>query len=77
MKTITFHIHNLAYTINLGEDPNNTLENGLKRFLSTEKNLSVEDVLLAYLNKTQEHIEFKEKLQDIILTIPTLEKSQK
>lgn len=76
MKTITFHINNSAYTINLGEDPNGTLEKSLKKFLSTEKNLSIEEVLLAYLNKTQEHITFQEKLQGIMLTIPSLEKYQ-
>ena len=74
MKELTFHINNYAYTIKLGDDPNNTLEKALKKFLSTEKNLTIEDVLLAYLNKTQEFITFQEKLQTIMMTIPSLEK---
>ena len=74
MKTLTFYINNYAYTIKLGEDPDNVLEDGVKKFLSTDKNLTIEDVLLAYLNKTQEFITFKEKLDSIIDVIPSLEK---
>lgn len=68
MKKITFHINNSAYTIDIGEDVNNKLEAGLKKFLSTDKNLTTEALLLAYLQKTQEHVEFEEKLQYIIDT---------
>ncbi len=68
MKTITFHINHSAYTINIGEDVDNKLENSLKKFLSTDKNLTTEELLLAYLRKTQEYVAFEEKLQDIIDT---------
>ncbi len=74
MKNITFHINNAAYTIDISADVNGSLEEGLKQFLSTDKNLTIEDLLLAYLRKTQEHVHFKEKLQNIMLTIPSLEK---
>ena len=68
MKNITFHINHSAYTINIGEDVDGKLESGLKKFLSTEKNLTTQDVLLAYLQKTQEHVAFEEKLKNIIDT---------
>lgn len=73
MKTITFHINNQAYTINLGDDPTHCLENSLKKFMSTEKNLSTEDVLLAYLQKTEEFVKYQNELQDIVNNIPNLE----
>ena len=73
MKDITFHINNSAYTINIGEDPTGTLENGLKKFLSTEKNLNTEELLLAYLRKTQELVHHEESLKELLLKIPNLE----
>ncbi|MEA3383476.1 MAG: hypothetical protein U9Q20_02215 [Campylobacterota bacterium] len=76
MKNITFHINNAAYTINIGPDIDGTLEKGLKKFLSTDKNLTTEDVLLAYLQKTQEQVSFENKLEEIIQIIPSLEKTQ-
>ncbi len=68
MKSITFHINHSAYTIDIGEDVNNKLEDGLKKFLSTDKNLTTEELLLAYLKKTQELVSFEEKLKSIIDT---------
>jgi hypothetical protein len=68
MKKITFQINNTAYTIDLGEDPNKKLENGLKKFLSIDKNLNTEALLLAYLKKTEELVEYENKLQYIIDT---------
>lgn len=73
MKNITFHINNAAYTINLGLDIDGRLEKELKKFLSTDKNLTIEDVLLAYLKKTQEHVQYENKLSDIMNTIPSIE----
>ena len=68
MKTITFHINQSAYTINIGEDNDGKIEAGLKKFLSTEKNLSTEELLLAYLKKTEELIAFESKLKNIMDT---------
>ncbi|MEA3354414.1 MAG: hypothetical protein U9Q33_11415 [Campylobacterota bacterium] len=72
MKKITFHINHSAYTVDLGEDPDGTLEDGLKKFLTTDSNLSTEDLLLAYMRKTQELIHFEKKLKNIMLTIPSI-----
>jgi len=77
LKNITFHINNAAYTIDIGTDADGSLEAGLKQFLSTDRNLSLEDLLLAYLRKTQEHVQFQKKLDEIVTyNIPSLEKLQ-
>lgn len=71
-KNITFHINNEAYTINIGEDPHNHLENGLTKFLDLEKGLSTQDLLLAYLRKSQELVSLEEEIHEELLKIPTL-----
>jgi hypothetical protein len=72
-KNITFHINNEAYTIDIGTDPNNHLRDGLKKFLTTEKNLSTAELLLAYLRKSQELVTLEEQIQEELLNVPTLE----
>ena len=74
MKNLTFHINNQAYTINIGEDPAHSIENGLKKFMSTDKTLSTEDVLLAYMQKTEEFVTYQNELQEIVNSIPNLDK---
>lgn len=73
MKEITFYIDNVAYTIDIGADADNVLENSIKDFLSTDESLTTKDVLLAYLRRTEEVVQYKRKLRSIIHTIPTLE----
>ena len=72
-KNITFHINNEAYTIDIGEDSNNHLREGLKKFLSTEKNLDTSELLLAYLRKSQELVTLEEQIKEELLQVPTLE----
>ena len=72
-KSITFHINNEAYTIDIGEDPNNYLRDGLKKFLTTEKNLSTAELLLAYLRKSQELVTLEDEIKKELLQVPTLE----
>ncbi len=73
MKSITFHINNEAYTIDIGTDSDNMLNNGLKKFLTTEKNLSTAELLLAYLRKSQELVALEHEIQDELKKLPTLE----
>ena len=73
MKSITFHINNEAYTVDIGEDPQNKLEDGLKKFLTTEKNLSTAELLLAYLRKSQELVNFEAEINEEIEKLPSLE----
>jgi len=72
-KDITFHLNNEAYTIDIGKDPQNHLRDGLKKFLTTEKNLSTAELLLAYLRKSQELVTLEEEIQEELLLVPTLE----
>ncbi len=73
-KDITFHINNEAYTIDIGEDPHNHLRDGLKKFLTTEKNLSTAELLLAYLRKSQELVNLQEQIEIELENVPSLEK---
>lgn len=73
-KDITFHINNEAYTIDIGEDPHNHLRDGLKKFLTTEKNLSTAELLLAYLRKSQELVNLQEQIELELENVPSLEK---
>ena len=73
MKSITFHINNEAYTIDIGADPDNMLKNSLKKFLTTDKNLSTAELLLAYLRKSQELVSLEHEIQDELKKLPTLE----
>lgn len=72
-KDITFHINNEAYTIDIGSDTNNHLRDGLKKFLTTEKNLSTAELLLAYLRKSQELVTLQEQIENELDKVPSLE----
>ncbi len=72
-KNITFHINNEAYTIDIGKDPDNHLRDGLKKFLTTDKNLSTAELLLAYLRKSQELVNLQEEIEIELNKVPTLE----
>jgi hypothetical protein len=71
-KNITFHINNEAYTIDIGQDSNNHLRDGLKKFLTTDKNLSTAELLLAYLRKSQEILTLEEEVEEELEKIPSL-----
>jgi hypothetical protein len=63
-KNVTFHINNYAYTVNIGPDLDDEVKNGLKKFIDTTKNISTQELLLAYLRKTQELIDFKKDIEN-------------
>jgi len=63
-KNITFHINNYAYTVDIGPDLDDEVEKGLKKFIDTTKNISTQELLLAYLRKTQELIHFKKDIEN-------------
>lgn len=60
-KEITFHINNMAYTINV--TPN--MEKELTKFLDLEKNNDTKDLLAAYIRITQEYSTFKEDVNQL------------
>ena len=65
-KEITFHINNSAYTVDIGPDLDHCIENGLKTFIDFSAPITTQELLLAYLRKTQELIHFKKELENQI-----------
>jgi hypothetical protein len=60
-KDITFHINNMAYTINV--DP--SMEKELTKYLDLNKNNDTKDLLAAYIRITQEYSTFKDDVNQI------------
>jgi hypothetical protein len=50
----------------LGQDNENKIEDGLRKHLPNDAKLDIEDLLLAYLQKTQELVFFESQLKEII-----------
>jgi hypothetical protein len=67
-KKLTFHIDNMAYSINV--DP--SLEMELTKFLSPDRSHTTKELLYAYLCKSQEHFTFKEEITKISSKLPQL-----
>jgi hypothetical protein len=63
-KEITFHIENSAYTVDIGPDLDDEIINGLKQFLDIEKEISIPQLLSAYLRKNSELINFKKSTEN-------------
>ena len=60
-KDITFHINNMAYTISADEE----LEKELCKYLNLSKNNDTKDLLVAYLNLSQEFRIFRKNVEKI------------
>jgi len=60
-KDITFHINNMAYTINVTLD----MEKELTKFLDLNKNNDTKDLLAAFIRITQEYSTFKDDVNQI------------
>ena len=60
-KEVTFHINNMAYTINVDE----TIYKELSKYLNLEKNNDTRDLLAAYIRLSQEYNIFKKDVEDI------------
>ncbi len=65
-KSLTFHINNMAYTINI----DTSLEKDITKYLDTNRNMSTKELLLAYLRMTQEFNNFKEEVTKISQKLP-------
>ena len=62
-KTLTFHINNFAYTIDIGPDLNGEVQEEITKFLDLDKEITTKELLLAYLRRTYEFIAFKKDVQ--------------
>ncbi|RWS49869.1 hypothetical protein CKA56_07215 [Arcobacter venerupis] len=60
-KEVTFHINNMAYTINVDE----SIYKELTKYLNLEKNNDTRDLLAAYIRLSQEYNVFKKDIEDI------------
>lgn len=67
-QKLTFHINNMAYTINV----DTSLKSELTRYLTTDKNLDTKELLAAYIRVSQEHAKFKQEIEQISNKIPSL-----
>ncbi len=63
---MTFYINNMAYTINVDEE----LEPDISKFLSLEQHINTQDLLLAYIRRTQEFHNFKKEIEEISNKLP-------
>lgn len=63
---LTFHINNMAYTINVDEG----LKEELTRNLDTNKNIDTKELLAAYIRLAQEFNSTKQDLEQITDKIP-------
>ena len=60
-KEVTFHINNMAYTVNVDE----SIYKELSKYLNLEKNNDTRDLLAAYIRLSQEYNIFKKDIEDI------------
>ena len=60
-KEVTFHINNMAYTVNVDE----SICKELTKYLDLNKNNDIKDLLVAYLRLSQEYHVFKKDVEDI------------
>ncbi len=58
----------MAYSINVDSE----LEVELKNFLPQDKSVTTQELLLAYIKKTQEFSRFKKEIEDISNKLPPL-----
>ncbi|MEA1915073.1 MAG: hypothetical protein U9N30_07135 [Campylobacterota bacterium] len=65
---IIFDINNLSYSFEVDSE----LRKELIKFLPTGQNLSTEDLLLAYVRKSNEFIAFKKQIEQISDKLPAL-----
>ena len=60
-KEVTFHINNMAYTLNIDEE----LKGVLTKYLDLNNNNDTKDLLKAYLELTYEYRQFQKEVEDI------------
>ena len=58
----------MAYSINVESE----LEDDLNSFLPQNQNVTTQELLLAYIKKTQEFAKFKKDIEDISNKLPTV-----
>ncbi|MCP4969913.1 MAG: hypothetical protein GY932_04860 [Arcobacter sp.] len=65
---VTFHINNMAYTVNVDEK----LKKEMSKYLPVDKNIDTKELLAAYISLSKEFTNFKEDLEALSNKIPNL-----
>lgn len=73
-KTLNIPINHKFYSVDIGKDKDNAIENGIKKFLDLDKNLSTQDILLAYIQKTHELVALEKSLEEVSSLIENVSK---
>jgi len=73
-KTLNIPINHKFYSVDIGEDEDNAIENGIKKFIDLDKNLSTQDILLAYIQKTHELVALEKSLEEVSSLIENVSK---
>lgn len=60
-KEVTFHINNMAYTVNVDDN----IYKELTKYLDINKNNDITELLVAYLRLSQEYHVFKKDIEEI------------
>ncbi|MFW3426585.1 hypothetical protein ACN9KI_06885 [Aliarcobacter butzleri] len=60
-KEVTFHINNMAYTLNIDEE----VKGVLTKYLDLNNNNDTKDLLKAYLELTYEYRQFQKEVEDV------------
>ena len=60
-KEVTFHINNMAYTVNVDD----CIYKEISKYLDLDKNNDIKDLLIAYLRLSQEYHVLKKDIEDI------------
>ena len=60
-REVTFHINNMAYTVNV----NDNIYKELSKYLDLSKNNDTKDLLIAYLHLSQEYHLCKKDVEEI------------
>jgi len=66
---MTFHINHKAYTVDIGEDKDKKMENGIKQYIDMDTNINTSELLAAYLKKTYDLIQLENSLEELSLKI--------
>ncbi len=73
---ITFHIENAAYTVDIGPDLDGEIMDGLKQFLNLNKEITIPQLLSAYLRKNSEFINFKKSIENTVQDLNNFKKNK-
>jgi len=71
---MTFHIDHKAYTVDIGEDKEKLIYNGITKFINLDDNISVSELLSAYIKKTYELVQLENSLEELSLKIDEVQK---